>query len=266
MATLILGDLNINPDKLKAAEELVKHDHWTDVGKHASWWGGKDAEPTCQPRPQATPTRIDAILANKAALAWIKGFEVEQDDKIPTHKALRLKLRDCATLEPRTYAKSLPSLKKLFDIKIDGIMERKEKESEEKLTPKTKMTIRKDEKETLHENIDKYIEADREESEMYLENGDATEFWRTLSKAMEKGWLQYLDYGKEFDQGAKDRGELIEIKVTPKREKRKHEEEGNDDRGDGINAALKQARRPEQVAFRISLINCVEKEESKTKK
>ena len=71
---------------------------------------------------------------------------------------------------------------------------------------------------------------------------------------------------KELDKRAKGRGELIEIKVTPKREKRKHEEEENDDRSDGVNAALKQARRLEQVAFRITLINCVEKEESKRKR
>ena len=74
MATLILGDLSFNPDKLKAIAEIVKHEHWTDVGKHASWWGGEDAEPTCQTRPHVTPTRVDAILANKAALSWIKRF------------------------------------------------------------------------------------------------------------------------------------------------------------------------------------------------
>ena len=125
LATMLVGDLNANPEKLKTVKEMIKNDQWTDVGKHASWWGGKDEEPTCQPRPKATPTRIDAVLANKAALAWIKGFEVIAEEGIPTHRILQIRVRR-AGMEERTYAKSLPSLKKLFENKLKGIIESKE--------------------------------------------------------------------------------------------------------------------------------------------
>ena len=103
---------------MKTVTEMIERGQWADVGKHVSWWGGKDAEPTCQPRPQATPTRIDAILANNVAVSWIKGFDVIHDEGIPTHRVLQLRLRKKAAMEERTYAENLPSLKKLFENKV----------------------------------------------------------------------------------------------------------------------------------------------------
>ena len=102
--------------------------------------------------------------------------------------------------------------------------------------------------------------------EMHIKDTDATKYWKAFSNAVEKGWLKYLDNGKEFDKKAKGRGELVEIKVKPKRETRKKEEEERQYRGEANNkaqAALKQARRAEQMAFRITLISDVEKDEGK---
>ena len=169
-------------------------------------------------------------------------------------------------MEERTYAKSLPSLKKLFENKLRSIID--SKEQTEKLTTKQKSDIKKEEIEKLHLSIDKYLEGETHEMEMYIKDKDTTKYWKAFSNAVEKGWLKYIDNGKEFDKKAKGRGELIEIKFKPKRETRKNEEEERRCRGEASNkahAALKQARRAEQMAFRITLINDVEKEEEKRK-
>ena len=41
MPTMILGDFNAEPDSLKAIQELIAEEQWTDVGRHASRWGGE---------------------------------------------------------------------------------------------------------------------------------------------------------------------------------------------------------------------------------
>ena len=76
MPTMILGDFNAEPDSLKAIQELIVEEQWTDVGRHASRWGGEDAQMTCKTRPKAKPSRIDGVVANKAAMTWIAGFDV----------------------------------------------------------------------------------------------------------------------------------------------------------------------------------------------
>ena len=117
--TLILGDFNAEPDSLKAAKDLIENDQWVDIGKNAAWWDGESGTPTCQTRPQAKATRIDGILANRAAIPWIRSFEVVKDDMIPTHSVIRLTLGRNASTEKRTYAKTLPSLRKLFENKVN---------------------------------------------------------------------------------------------------------------------------------------------------
>ena len=56
MPTLILGDFNAETDSLSAVKDLTKDEQWFYVGVIASWWGGQDAEPTCQTRPQGKAT------------------------------------------------------------------------------------------------------------------------------------------------------------------------------------------------------------------
>ena len=38
--TLIVGDINANPEKLQNVMELVEGGGGIDVGLHADWWGG----------------------------------------------------------------------------------------------------------------------------------------------------------------------------------------------------------------------------------
>ena len=96
---LMLGDFNVEPNSLDVSKELFEEEQWIDVGEKARWWGGTANEKTCQTRPQAKPTRIDGILASREAVVWIKKFEVERDDMIPTHSVLKLYLQRGAAAE-----------------------------------------------------------------------------------------------------------------------------------------------------------------------
>ena len=39
LPTLIVGDVNADPSKLRNLRELVEKEGWTDIGLHADWWG-----------------------------------------------------------------------------------------------------------------------------------------------------------------------------------------------------------------------------------
>ena len=104
--TLIMGDFNSEPGNLRAIKALLDSQQWLDVGANASWWGGEDGTPTCQTRPQAKPTRIDGIIANRMAIPWISGFAIEKDEMIPTHSVLQIVLDSKAPQEERVYAKN----------------------------------------------------------------------------------------------------------------------------------------------------------------
>ena len=98
------------------------------MGKHTSRWGGEDAQPTCKANPRAKPTRIDGVVANKAAVAWIAGYNVIKDPMTPTHSVVQLKLKRKAAREERAYAKSLPSLKRFYTKKVRELVgDKKEK-------------------------------------------------------------------------------------------------------------------------------------------
>ena len=191
MATIIVGDFNAEPDSLMSIKELIAEEQWTDVGRHASRWGGEDAQPTCKTNPRAKATRIDGVVANKAALVWIEGYGVKKDDMIPTHSVVMLRLKRKAAREQRTYAKALPSLKKLFSKKTKELIgDKKGKEA---------AAIWKEQKGLLHKCIDENLDNIEHEFKIYRENKDTSKMWSTWSKAVERGWLAYLDEGKIID-------------------------------------------------------------------
>ena len=99
---------------------------WEEVGSVAGWWGGTPNETTCRTRAGAKPTRIDGILANLWALPYIKAFRVYKDEQIPTHSVIEMALTSENVQEERTYVKTLPSLKALFDKEVEAKTEGKE--------------------------------------------------------------------------------------------------------------------------------------------
>ena len=114
MPIIIEGDFNREPKELETFRRLIEDKAWQDLGTIASWWGGVDNENTCQTRPEAKATRIDAILVNSVAIPMVKSFSVIKDDMIPTHRVLRTTLVRKTLQEERTFIKTLPSLKKLL--------------------------------------------------------------------------------------------------------------------------------------------------------
>ena len=72
LATIIMGDINANPESLHNIKELVDEEGWIDVGLHADWWGGNPEETTCESRPGAKPSRIDVIIASPEAALYIR--------------------------------------------------------------------------------------------------------------------------------------------------------------------------------------------------
>ena len=64
---------------LEVVQDMIEQDHWTDVGVRAHYWGGQPNETTCKSRGDASPSRIDGILANIEALTMIRKVYVIKD-------------------------------------------------------------------------------------------------------------------------------------------------------------------------------------------
>ena len=58
LPTIIQGDFNEVPNKLKTVKRLMDEHCWIDVGEVAHWWGGKSGVPTCHAKAGAKPSRI----------------------------------------------------------------------------------------------------------------------------------------------------------------------------------------------------------------
>ena len=89
------------------------------------------------------------MLANRAAIPWIRQLEIIKDEMIPTHAVVRITLGRNAAKEKRRYAKSLPSLRKLFDDKVGQLLK--------DLRGKGKHEAEGKEKKTLHRLMDENL-------------------------------------------------------------------------------------------------------------
>ena len=204
--------------------------------------------PTCQTRPTAKPTRIDGILANKTALTCNSGFQGIKDERIPTHAVLQIKLDRENLNESIMYAESLPSLKSLVDQKVAE--NTKDKQGKEKAN------IEEAQAQQLKDQIDKNLKEANRGLRIYQKANDTSGFWRTWSKAVERGILQYLDEGKVFNRKASGRGKVTFIDVKPKRKDggRKGTDNTRGEESIAAEKTLRQARRCEQYAFRLGLL------------
>ena len=112
-----------------------------------------------------------------------------------------------------------------------------------------------------------------DEAELYLDayrdNKDMTAFYATFSKAIEKAWLAYLGEGKEFNGEAQGRGKVTPDKDHPETSKLAEKDQLSTIRIENRYKAVanqKQARRFEEIAFRISLIENAPSESDKVAK
>ena len=132
LPTFIQGDYNEVPSKLKTIRRMIDEHCWIDVGEVAHWWGGEANEMTCHARAGAKPSRIDGLVCNLEAATLIHSFEVEKDEMIPTHSFIKVKVSRYAMTQKRKTIRSLPSLKKAYEKKIEEDIEKiEEKEKSE---------------------------------------------------------------------------------------------------------------------------------------
>ena len=179
--TLIMGDFNAIPGSLQAVRSSLDEEQWISIDANAAWRGAENSMPTCQTRPTAKPTRIDGILANKTALPWISGFQVIKDERIPTHVVLQFNLDRENLNESRRYEKSLPSLTNLVDQQVA--------ENTKDKQGKDKANIEEAQAQQLKDQIDKNLREANRGLRIYQKANATSGFWRTWSKAVERGIL-----------------------------------------------------------------------------
>ena len=101
------------------------------------------------------------------------------------------------------------------------------------------------------------LDADKAVLDIYRDSKDLNAFYGLISSSIEKGWLAYFGGTREFNKQAKGRVKVTSITTKPKKQKEVQEDEfpttRNQASKDAV-AALKQARRLVQVAYRLGLI------------
>ena len=127
LPTIIFGDFNENPEKLRGIMKLVEEEGWVDIGLHADWWGGPPAANTCEARKGVKASRIDGAIANPEAAVFIQEVWVKKNPFIPTHAAIGIRITRNAMKKEKTHARTLPTLKKAMEDKIREELARKAK-------------------------------------------------------------------------------------------------------------------------------------------
>ena len=220
---------------------------------------------TCWGRVNAKPSRIDGFVVNPEALMMIDDFYVEKDEGIPTHAVVGLKISRSTEMETRRFAKSLPSLKKLFDQKVNEIEKVKGEEGVEE-SDKVKAERRRKEIGKFHECMDAELSTRMEMIRAYRRMKDVEGLWSTISQCIEEAWLKYLEMGKEMKKQSRGRGKLtiIEKKLGAQERHNEKDTPGNEWYHQAV-GKLRQTRRCEQAAYRIALRNNEGKVEVYTK-
>ena len=117
LPTLMARGFNHTSNELHSVKKLIEEQSWCDLGAVADWWRGIRNQTTCHSRADAKPTRIDGILTNIDAMTMIHSFKVIKHEMIPTHAILEIKISRNAMKRKRTFARTLPCLKKLCEEK-----------------------------------------------------------------------------------------------------------------------------------------------------
>ena len=103
-----MGDFNDEPESIEAVQEMMDEEAWTELGSNAHWWGKTRKEATCRSRTNAKESRIDGFIVNKDALPFIQDFYVGQDEGIPTHSCVGIKICRNTQTEEKRFARTHP--------------------------------------------------------------------------------------------------------------------------------------------------------------
>ena len=94
--SIIVGDINGDPDDFKSLADMVANSGWTDIGAQAHIWGQPQKVPTCIAPNTTMATRRDYIFASSQALPLISHFEVKDMVDFPVHSFLHMTLSPAA--------------------------------------------------------------------------------------------------------------------------------------------------------------------------
>ena len=114
---------------------------------------------------------------------------------------LTMKLTRGAAERTRQYAKSMPSLEKAFEAKVE---ERKK----EVTRRKEKNAIYKETQLKLHEEVERKVKGEEPKLEGALARKDSDMHWKVWSQAAEQDWLRYLGDEKILNSAFTGRGQV----------------------------------------------------------
>ena len=162
---------------------------------------------------------------------------------IPTHSILKLTLEAKAAKEENTFAKQLRSLKTIFLEKVEALTKGKEE--------KEQREINKTEKKSLKDSIEEECQSEKTRLQVLAQAKDTNGYWKLWSKTVERGWLRFAAPDHIYDKHCTGRGKVELVNKKTYDPKKKTYLRGKEARSDI--AAVRQARRCEQMAFRIML-------------
>ncbi len=102
---------------------------------------------------------------------------------IPTHSIVQVTLSRKVAQEERTFVKSMPSSKKLYDAEVAKRVEG--------LDQKERCDVEKAEKARLHDMMDLHLRRIVAKLDAYKQVKDTSGFWRTWAKSVEAAWLYF---------------------------------------------------------------------------
>ena len=141
-----------------------------------------------------------------------------------------------------------PAPKDFFESRADDVIK--------ELNGKERFEGKKKEVKTLRELMDTNFRKVRAEMRIHKAAMNTTAYWKQWSKAVENGFLHYLDENNDFNRKVKGRGEVTLIHVKPAATKKSRKEDRT--RGTESTEAernIQQATRCEQFAFTLGLIS-----------
>lgn len=120
-------------------------------------------------REGARKTRIDGVIANSMAAPYIRAFNAEKHPMMPTRSVVHLHVDLNMGDQPRSFAKTLPSLKSVLDKKIAG-------EGDKIEYKKEKVEKAKQMKRGLHDIMGLHLTDRRHHMQHYTDTNDTDGF------------------------------------------------------------------------------------------
>eukprot|EP00664_Eupelagonemidae_sp_cell27_P006452 gene6452-7103_t len=98
---LIAGDLQVEPERSAALQKAMAAGGWCDAAAEIAQLKGEELKRTCFPRRDSPGRRIDVILRNSVLAPALRGFEVQEEATMPTHRPVSAQLDLAAYGEAR---------------------------------------------------------------------------------------------------------------------------------------------------------------------